>query len=399
MFTKKLERLISTSIAVAAVLILFYLIWLGHNAFISISDFPEYYAPAKMILAGNGADSYLVAALSALQHQMFSNMGERFVPIYIPPQGLVLFSPLGLFSPTIAFYLWKCLLIVCLIAATVILKRIFYLDYKKTCYLIAGLCLSEMVYESLRIDQLAPILLIVFLGSLYLLQQRQDIKAGLLLSLMICKPQCVLPFLAYLAGVKRWRPIIVFFSVAIALTLIAYILIGKEGFLNYFALLRLPESTEYMRAELMPTLRGQLLRVLPEYSKQILYLCSVVFASVIGISYFYGYKYKDNEHNILLSTLLIIPMALIFSIHCHVYDLLLLVPTVVAIFTNMGSRFTLIFKTLITFGGMLFMVPLSIYIHYDYLLKGGQINIWFIELLILTLAIMTRLTFVSRSAE
>jgi hypothetical protein len=37
--------------------------------------------------------------------------------------------------------------------------------------------------------------------------------------------------------------------------------------------------------------------------------------------------------------------------------------------------------------GMTFTIPIAVSIQYDYLLKGGQINVWFFQLLALGVAV------------
>ncbi len=53
--------------------------------------------------------------------------------------------------------------------------------------------------------------------------------------------------------------------------------------------------------------------------------------------------------------------------------------------------------------GLTFMLPLAVELHYNYLLKGGQINVWFIQLVVLSvvlswLAIKQRSTQVKEEA-
>ena len=84
-----------------------------------------------------------------------------------------------------------------------------------------------------------------------------------------------------------------FACVGILLTVISYFVFGNTGFANYIALLKLPESTLYMQPELMPTLRGQLLRLAPSLSKEILYVSIAVF--MFGC-YMFIFLWADNRN-------------------------------------------------------------------------------------------------------
>jgi hypothetical protein len=395
--TKIIGILISTLIAISAIVALPVLVWSAHDSFAKVSYFPEYYASAKLILAGKGASSYLSSNLGQMQHELFPAMGKRFVPMYLPPQGLILLTPIALLQPVPALYVWKAFLIACLVFSVIFLVRTFSLDYKKTCFLIAGLCLSYACYEALRIDQIAPILLLSLSAALYFLQKNRDIKAGLALSIMIIKPQYILPFLVYLVGMRRWRPIIIFCGISLILTVAAYLLIGWAGFANYFALLLAPQGIFHMQPALMPTFFGQMLRLSPFFSKEILYIANAVFLAVAFCSWFCGSDNRDNAKAILWAYLITIPVTLLTSLHCCNYDLLLLVPALIIIFTDAVLPIAKVFKLLVVVLGLVFMVPLAIWIHDYYLLKGGLLNIWFIELLLLEFIIIMRLSFTKES--
>jgi len=390
---KKIEQMISTIIAICGIVALIFLVWSSRTSFACISDFPEYYAPARLFIEGNGAASYVFNMLGQEEHKLFPHMQARVVLLFIPPQGLALLSPIGWFSPLTAIIIWKTLLIACLVGGIVFLARTFRLGCREICYLIAALSLSQACFEVLRIDQLAPILFLALAAAIYLLSKDQDIAAGAFLSLMILKPQQILPLLAYLAGMRRWRPLLVFLGAFVFLSILAYVGIGAAGFKNYFDLMRAPESAIFMQPELNPTIRGQCLRFFPGANGAILVIAAIVYAIVIGLSYFWGRQNKNMPQGILWGILVVMPLGLLTSLHCHSYDLLLLVPTIMIIFTDAVFTFNPAFKLLLILGGIVFMLPLSVMIHHDYLLKGGQINIWFIELLILCLVIIQQVVF------
>lgn len=250
------NNLAATIIAIASICILVFLISQSAAFMGKISDLPEYYAPARMIVDGNGANGYILAKLGDEQHNLFSGMGNRVVALFVPPQGLALISPIGMLKVSLAIIVWKAFLVSCLITAISCLALTFSLDYKQTCFLIAGFCLSFPCYEALRLDQLAPILLLSFSATIYFLRKDKDIAAGIYLSLlMLLKPQQILPFLAYLVGLRRWRPLLVVIGMFIIFTVIALIEIGNSGFANYLALVRSPEIIAYMQPELNATLR------------------------------------------------------------------------------------------------------------------------------------------------
>jgi hypothetical protein len=379
---------IGTLFALIGVGSLVFLILLSTRAFGQISDLPEYYAPAKLVLDGHGASAFTLAGLGDAQHRLFPSMGSRIVPLFVPPLGLTLLSPIALIPETAIAYVWKLVLVLSLVASICLLRKSFELNYKQTCYLIAAISLSDACYEALRIDQLAPILLLSYAATIYCLQRNYDIPAGLWLCLIILKPQQFLPFLAYLAGTKRVRPLIVCGIGFLLLTVVAYFQIGQNGFANYTTLVSSPSSIQYMQPELTPTLRGQLLKLFPSAASTIFSITSVAYFASIAFSFCWGLRYSRHPKSLLIGVLTVMPLALVSSLHCHNYDLLLLIPSILVIFSDVVVLFGSPIKLAVIFGGITFMLPLAIIIHYDYLLKGGQFNPWFFQLMILAISLI-----------
>ncbi len=385
--TALIENIIATLFAVLGVGALCTLIYLSIPAFGGISDLPEYYSPAKLVIEGKGADGYTIKGLEEAQHRLYPSMGQRIVPLFVPPQGLALLTPIALFPPEVMRYLWKALLVGCLGAALFLLKKTFNLGYKQTCYLVAAVTLSDAAYNSLRIDQLAPILLLSYIGAIYCLEKKQDIGAGLWLALFVLKPQQFLPFLAYLAGAKKFKTLIVCGAAFAILSIIAYVQMGTTGITNYMALVSAPSSLPLMQPELNPTIRGQLLRLFPDAAPTIFTLTSAMYLATIGLGLFVGWKFRNKENALMLGVLGFIPLALVASMHCHTYDLLLMVPTIILIFNDSLIPFGQGWKLAVMLGTIVFVLPLSIEIQHNYLLKGGLLNPWFFLLLPLSIAL------------
>lgn len=382
-----IENVIATIFAVIGVGALCTLVYLSLPAFGGISDLPEYYAPAKLILEGHGADGYTLKGLEEAQHRLYPSMGQRIVPLFVPPQGLALLTPIAFAPPEVMRYAWKFLLAGCLAAAIFVMKKTFNLGYKQTCYLLAAIGLSDAAYNSLRIDQLAPMLLLSYIGAIYCLEKKQDIGAGLFLAFFVLKPQQLLPFLAYLAGAKRFKALIVCAIVFAVLSAIAFFQMGTTGISNYMALVSAPSSVPYMQPELNPTVRGQLLRLFPEAAPTIFTVTSALYLATIALGVFVGWKYRHHENALRLGALGFIPLALVASMHCHTYDLLLLVPTIIMIFNDSLLPFGQVWKLAVMLGTIVFVLPVSIEIQHNYLLKGGQFNPWFFLLLSLSTAL------------
>ena len=388
--TARIENIIATLFAVLGVVALCALTYLSLPAFGGISDLPEYYAPATLILEGHGAQGYTIAGMGEAQNRLFPSMAGRIVPLFVPPQGLALLSPIAFIPPDVIRWVWKAMLGISLGVSICLLRKTFNLGYKQTCYLIAAVTLSDAAYNSLRIDQLAPILLLSYISTIRCLEKKQDIGAGLWLALIVLKPQQFLPFLAYLAGTKRFKPLLVCLGVFLVLSIIAFVQMGQPGLANYAALVSAPSSLPYMQPELTPTLRGQLMRLFPTAAGGIFTFTSALYAATIALALMVGWWFRNKPNALLLGVLTVMPLALVMSLHCHTYDLLLLIPTVILIFNDSVIPFGQVWKLAVMLGAIIFVLPASIEIQYDYLLKGGQFNPWFFLLLPLAVSLLLK---------
>ncbi|MBC7996929.1 MAG: DUF2029 domain-containing protein [Leptolyngbya sp.] len=382
------EKIVATLFAATGVGVLLFFVFLSMNFIGKISDLPEYYAPAKMVLDGHGAEAYTLTGIGDAQHKLFSDMNGRVVALFVPPQGLALITPIGFVPKDIIHYVWKGMLLGSLIGAFVLLQKTFSLGYKQTCYLVAGVTLSAACFEALRIDQMAPFLLLSYVASIYCLQRKRDIPAGVWLVLMVLKPQQFLPFLAFLAGTKRWKTLAVCGAGFLVLTVIAFALIGQTGMQNYSALVSSPDSVKYMQPELTPTLRGQLLRIIPSAASTIFSATSAVYLLVIAIAFALGRRFANHEKSILLGVLTVMPLALVLSMHCHNYDLLLITPTILLLFSDKVIAFNSGWKLATIYAGSIFLLPVALNVHNDYLMKGGVLNPYFFLLLIFGVAMI-----------
>lgn len=354
--------------------------------FAAVNDLPEYYAGVSLISKGQGANIYQLEALGNEEQIIFPAMKGRVVGLFIPPFSVPLLMPVLLMPANVAPVLWTTFLSACALGACFVLRRTFVLSNLATLWLLAIMCLSGPLYESLRIGQLAPVLLLAFSFSILKLKQGRDISAGLLLSILLLKPQELLPIMLYLLGGSKWKVIGTTVGAGTVLALISLALVGVDGWRHYFQLVGdVKLNTQYMQPELSATVRGQLLR-LSGAEGDLANLVSLI-ALALGSAFilFCGRKFKGDLHGLLF---IAVPLGLVTALHCHDYDLLLLAPSIVSLVRYEPAAKIPAPITLLAVGaGGVFMVPIYVMIHYQYLLKGGTINPGFIALFIGSVAL------------
>lgn len=349
--------------------------WLGFflvqpfNA--TVSDFPQFYAAARLIVSGHGADCYQMEKFTSLQHECFPAMADRSIFIYLPPPSLVWFLGLGFLPSQAATVVWKIVQFVCLAASVLLLRNAFSLNNKSFLWLVAVLCLSGPAFAAIKIEQVSMLLLCALSTAIWALRKNKPWIAAVALSFLMIKPQEGLPFLIFLLGARRYKVVAFTACILAGTTIFVSLVIGQQGISNYFHFgFSAIEQSAYMQSELGPTVRGQLLRLLPESKTAIalvsglISLCSLLFIFVSGR------RFASHRAWLEAGLLIAIPLGLVTCFHLHSYDLVLLAPTVVTILAgpleNAIPPIPLLIS-FILFGT--FMVPFYIYIHWDYLLK------------------------------
>ncbi len=387
---EKVNRIVKESMPVLfAILSAAWLGWFFLQPFSgSISDFPQYYAPARLICTGHGADSYKFPIVSAMQHEGFPSMGDRAVPTYLPPPSLFWFLPFGLMSGSQAFIAWKIVQIAALIGSIFLLKDAWGLNRKAVCYLIAGICVSGPAFAATQLGQISMLILCALSTMVWSFKKDKLWLAAIALSVLMLKPQEGLPLMIFLAGAKRYKMLSMTIGVLAVASLVIFCFIGVQGMTDYLATTTAIDTSQsvWMQSELGPTVRGQLLRLAPESKGLITKASSIVMLISWAYIFFSGRKFAARPAWFGACLLIAVPVGVLTCLHLHSYDLLLLVPSLVLVLSgpleSIAPSWLLLAGFLIT---GTFMVPFYIFIHWDYLLKDHWIlNPHFFALLAMT---------------
>lgn len=354
------------------------------RSFTAVSDLPEYYAAARMIQRGRGADIYKLNRLGEEQERLFPGMNGRVVGLYVPPVAVPWLVPLAGVPEKAAAGFWMVLLLSATSGSLALLKQVFKLSGGQLLAVWAVVSVSGPLYEALRLGQLAPLLLLAFTLALLTLCRKRPLLSALALAFMLVKPHELLPFLAYAAGARRYRLLVNFLVLACVLALLSLLAVGWEGWSNYFQLMaNSVAQSANMQPELGPTVRGQLLRLVPGRANEIFWLSAALALLSLGGNFAFGRLYCRYQHWLELGLVAAVPLGLVCSLHCHDYDLLLLIPSAVAALKlGLAESLPEWTKLAAILGTVLFLLPVYKFIHYDYLLGGAPMNPLFVCLLV-----------------
>ncbi len=197
-------------------------------------DFVSFWAAGR--LNAQGADPYDPEQLAALERA--AEPGGRQVLVMWPaPWALTLLGPLARLDAHVAQACWLALLLLTLLTAVAWAWRFQggATDQVAVAWLVA--CVFLPTYLVLVTGQLAPLLLLGFVGFLHYQRRGQEGLAGAFLVLAALKPALTLLFwlalLAWAVERRRWR--LLFGGVAGTLVLLAWPLCDNPHLLEHYA--------------------------------------------------------------------------------------------------------------------------------------------------------------------
>ncbi len=369
--------LIAVVAAVVSPVILLHLIYRASDNWLVFNDLPAFYAAAKLVLAGQAASVYRLDTMFDMQHQIFPGLGERALPVPHPPFALFTIAPIGLLSLHSLFDVWTAILFVSLIASVVVLCLTFHLSLKSSLWIFAVLCIYAPTWESLRIGQLSPVILLMLSVAVWAIKSNKFWLAGMMLALAFGKPQDVLPLLIFFAGVGRWKEIKWFLVFLAIMTIASMMLFGVDSYLNCLRFLVNPYREVWLQPQIHATVRGQLLRIFPVYSPAVNTFCSALMLMICGAIFVMGRRYKNSAHWLEFGLIVVLSLGLFFSPHLYNYELLLLLLSVIPLLAIKAKRS---WKLTALYCLVPFLMPIYIPIHYEYILEGGIINPLFFAL-------------------
>jgi hypothetical protein len=353
-------------------------------------DLPEFYTPARMVIAGKGADIYQPEAVKTEEWRDFPQLNEenkgRFVILYAIPPAIPLLVPAGFFPSSVIAWVWWLASLCAVVGSLGLASATFGISEKWMVRCGALLAAFGPHWESIKHSQLAPFVLVALCGALWCLRQEKMVPAMLALTVvLVLKPQIFLPLLLFVLGaygIVRCLPYLA--GAAAALSAASLALIGVEGYQNYFQLMSHSlQHRQWMVPEAGPTIRGQLLRLYGQADAAIVNVCTFIAVVVAATFFFLGRFFKDDELRLERGVIGAIPIGMLVSLHCHSYDLLMLLPVFLALFSYHRQQ-PIPKQAILALAAcmLLFMMPFYNKVHYEYLLAGAVWNPFFFALLI-----------------
>jgi len=351
-------------------------------------DLPQLYCSSRLELNGQFAKIYDPYALGRAAKETFTESDGAPVTIYIPPFAALGLMPLAFLPVNLVGPIWLSVLVLCVVLSLYLAKVIYHFGNRAVLWQGVFLVFFGPAFEAFRHTQITAVSLLALTLFVYAWKKDAKLCAALALTVLSAKPQQLVPLLALLLGAGEYKILIYLFSALATLLLASFLTFGPAGWQNYFQLCTYSVShIEWMAPQLGPTLRGQLLLLLPDHKEAISAVClGLLFIGCAAICYV-TFRLRRTTGFKDKSLIFALTLGMVSALHAHNYDVLLLLP---AFWSARDLQLWQKQKVLWPVLGacvVIFVIPFYNFIHYYYLVRGGVINPFFFSLAILALLV------------
>jgi hypothetical protein len=330
-------------------------------------DFAIYYAAAKMLREGRSAVLYNLAVQYQTQLTFAPNVPIRraALPYNHPPFEAVWFVPFTFLKFWPAYLVWTGLNLMMLAASVILLRR--YPRIRDVHPVLAGGAVLAFFPLVNGLLQGQDVILLMFLTvvALTCLDRGADAAAGAWLGVGLFRPHMVVPLVLLLAA-RRWRMLLGFVPVAVALTGITVLVMGSGGPLAYIRFVLFVERSGIgnFGSKVVPNLRGLIGSLLGHFSKPlaaalIVATSVIVFAAALR-------RIRNGYDSIVHSFCLAGVTTILVSFHALSYDLTLLMPLILFLLGAAMTASTQEYRAgrlLLLF--LLFLTAVQIYLNFQ----------------------------------
>jgi hypothetical protein len=351
----------------------------------NFTDFPEYYAAAKLFAAGHFRDVYDIQAIGHMQNMVYADLHGRTIPLFLLPTLAWCLVPLAWMPFQVSLVVWTCFLCAVLLIAFLLVDRMMSLSRRQRLWTAALLGTSGPCLECIRISQPGPLLLLGLTVWVYGMVNRKSLLSACGQAVFWLKPHILLPLMLFDAGTKSFGVLARTCILGAVGSIFALLVGGPSTFEAYFSEIASSPARVFMGSVTGPTFRGQLMRLkLPLTDGVIDAISYAAYALVLAGTFMLARRCSRLEQRLIVVFAVVIPLSLAFVTHLQNYDLLLLFPGLVAPFVlpSKAGRSRNVQRIVSALLILLLSLPVYIFVHYFYVLPGGLVNPFFIGTII-----------------
>lgn len=292
-------------------------------------DFIIYYMSGRLLRQGQAAALYNpdVQYRSQLEFTHVPNR-KRAIPFNHPPFEALLFVPLAMLDFFPAYLLWDVMNLMMLGASAMLLRQLPGIREMPPRLLALSCAAFPPIAIGMIQGQDIFLLLLLMVLALLAMNRGDDVVSGAWLAAGLFRPHMILPLLVLLAF-RRWRILLGFLPVAVALAGISAMIAGWRWPLAYlhFVLQVERERGSSFGPHQVPNLRG-LIADLPGLHESSLLVVLLITAASLAVYGLALRRIRDRRDSPNYYFCLAITATILVSFHALWYDFTLLLPVV-----------------------------------------------------------------------
>jgi hypothetical protein len=355
------------------------------------TDFFSYYTQAKLIIEQPCQDIYDPDKLIRRARELYPPLNSHG-PYYVgePPLSLTLLLPAGFLPKDFALIVCKGILVILTGISMALLAVIFEQTERQFIWSTVAVAASGPFWEATRVTKPGLVVLFGLTLCLWYLRNNKQLKGALCMLPWTFRPQLLLMFFAGLFGARQLRFLAWVAVTSVCLFVLTLPLFGLDNYKSWQKYLSYMSWHHDITAPFLhPTIRGQLMRFTEVPANVVSLVWPFTFGASLLLAVYLGDRFKRSARWLQLCTACM-PLGVVAGPYCHNYDLVLLIPSVVAFFklpvmAALTKRFRITCFSLVGLSLLCFEMPIYSLIHYTYL----QRNIWIISPLFISLLLLS----------
>ncbi len=171
-------------------------------------DFPAFYAAGSIVADGDWAHLYDPDRQLAEQAELFGDTGGTdYLYFAYPPHAAALYRPLAALTYRTAYVVHTLAMVAALAGALALMRPMVATVRRHFTVALAGSLLLYPMLRAVTGGQNTALSLLALAATWRLLHDDRDTAAGVVLALLLYKPQLALPLIGLLALARRWRAV------------------------------------------------------------------------------------------------------------------------------------------------------------------------------------------------
>ena len=170
-------------------------------------DFPAFYAAGSIAADGDWADLYDPDRQLAAQARLFPESDDAFLYFAYPPHAAAAYRPLAALDYRLAYTIHSVLMAAAAVGAVAIMRPMVPLIRRHFELVATGVLLFNPVLRAVTGGQNTALTMLGLAALWRLLHDEDEVAAGLVVALLLFKPQLAVPLAGLLVLTRRWRAV------------------------------------------------------------------------------------------------------------------------------------------------------------------------------------------------